>query len=257
MTLHARIARRFDRAAAHYDADSAPQRHAAEQLTQRIIAAGLPPAPRVLEIGCGTGHLTQSLLHRLPSVDFCASDIAPAMVAACRQRLPGIRYLVMDGQQPAVCGSFDLICANLAAQWFGDLPAALRRWTALLAPGGMLAFSMLGNDTFHEWRAAHQTLGLRAGTPAFPRTHDVTAMFPPGKLSLTEEHYIDHPSSALGFLHQLRAIGADTAASTHQPLGAGQLRKVLRQLGDAPTASYHLIYLAYRPEIYAHAQTRE
>lgn len=175
-----RVAGRFDAAAATYDAHSPAQRHAAARLAGLIAAASLPPRPRVLEIGCGTGHLTERLALHLPGAQILATDIAPAMVATCRARLgtaPRFAYAVMDGTRPTFAGhednghrsaGFDLVCANLAAQWFVDQPATLARLATLLAPGGLLALSLLGAATFREWRAAHAQRGLSAGTLPFP-----------------------------------------------------------------------------------------
>lgn len=131
-----KVAARFDAAARSYDAHSPVQRHAAQRLAGLIATASLPPRPRVLEIGCGTGHLTHALTIHLPGAHLLATDIAPAMAAACRSRLPRLAYAVMDGLRPGVAGPFDLVCANLVVQWFVDLPAALARLAALLAPGG-------------------------------------------------------------------------------------------------------------------------
>lgn len=244
------IATRFAAAAASYDAHSPVQRHAAQRLAGLIATAGLPPRPRVLEVGCGTGHLTHLLSLHLPGAAILATDIAPAMVAACRHRsagLPRHSYAVMDGTQPTVDGPFDLICANLAAQWFTDLPVALAGLAARLAPGGVLALSLLGTATFAEWRAAHEKLGLVAGARRFPGIDQCRAAFPAGgTLHLSAERHIDRPTSALHFLRSLRAIGADAPAPGHAPLSAADLRRVLREFDAAPRATYEIIYARWR-----------
>ncbi len=260
MRNHA-ISRRFGGAVATYDAHSGLQRHAALGLAERIAGASLPAHPRVLEIGCGTGHLSELLARRLASAvpgdtashNFLLTDIAPAMVAACRHRLadlPQLRYAVMDGERPAVAGGFDLVCANLATQWFRRLGPSLAGLAALLAPGGVLAVTVVSEDTFTEWRAAHRALGLTAGTPDFPAVVQLPELFPAaGKLQIDEERHLDHPSSPLEFLRALRAIGADTPTPGHRPLSAGELRRVLRQLGAAPAVTYHLIYALWRKRL--------
>ena len=250
-----RVAQSFGRAAASYDTHSAPQRHAAQRLAELIVVEALPPAPRVLELGCGTGHLTGELRRRIPQGDFLrgvasaiffCSDIAPPMVAISRASVPDCLYLAMDAERPALSGGFDLICANLAAQWFRDLPGTLARLADLLAPGGLLAISTLGADSFLEWKAAHAALGLAAGTPPFVDAAALRRAFPAGELAIEEEIYLDRAESALDLPRRLRAIGAATPAPGHRPLAAGQLRRVLRALGPAPALSYQLFYARFR-----------
>lgn len=242
-----RVAARFAASAASYDAHSDVQRHAASTLAGLIATASLPPRPRVLEIGCGTGHLTTLLATHLPGACILATDIAPAMVAACRARLPALDFAVMDGTQPTVAGSFHLVCANLAAQWFDDLPAALDRLARLLVPGGVLALSLLGEGTFREWRDAHARLGLKNGTLPFHSASDCRAAFPAGgALDLYREIWIDRPTDGLNFLKSLRALGADTPVSGHQPLSPTNLNRVLRKLGKTPAITYELIFANWR-----------
>ncbi|MCX8087385.1 MAG: methyltransferase domain-containing protein [Rhodocyclaceae bacterium] len=243
------VAQRFDTAAQSYDAHSAAQRHAAERLAERLVTLNLPPRPRVLEIGCGTGHLTAMLSQHLPGAAIFATDIAPRMVAACRARfdhLPQLHFAVMDGTRPAVGGPFDLICGNLVAQWFDDLPAAFSGLAALLASGGALLLSVPGSETFREWRAAHAGLGLTAGTRALPSQADCLAALPPGDNRIERELWRDAHRDGLSFLRALRAIGADTPAAGHRPLSAGQLRRVLAALGPRPALSYEFLYLCHR-----------
>jgi malonyl-CoA O-methyltransferase len=245
-----RVAARFGGAAASYDAHSAAQRHAAHRLAERIATLGLPPRPRVLEIGCGTGHLTEQLVTRLGGATILATDLAPAMVDACQARLgghPRLAFAAMDGAHPAVPGRFDLICGNLVAQWFADLPAACARLAGLLAPGGALLLSLPGGATFQEWRAAHARLGLPAGTYPLPTAADCRAALPAhGDGRVEVEHWIDRPADGLAFLRGLRAIGADTPAPGHAPLSSARLRRVLRELGPAPALTYELIFMLHR-----------
>ena len=248
------VASRFGSAAHSYDAHSHVQRHTAQQLTQLIAAAALPPRPRVLELGCGTGHLTARLLTHLPGAQILATDIAPEMVAACHTRCgdsPRIDFAVMDACRPHASGGsgwsrpasvdfYDLICANLAAQWFDDLPATVRRLMQQLKPGGLLALSLLGADTFREWRAAHAQQGLMAGSLRFPTLTECHAAFTGERITLTREIWVEQSPSPMEFLRGLRAIGADTPTAGHAPLSAGNLRRVMRSLG--PTLTYELIY---------------
>jgi malonyl-CoA O-methyltransferase len=254
-----RVTARFDAAAASYDAHSAAQRHAARRLMERIVPLGLPPRARVLEIGCGTGHLTERLALHLPGAMILATDLAPLMVAACQSRLgtnPHLRFAVMDGRRPAGgdfdarrparFSGFDLICGNLVAQWFDDLPAACARLAARLAPGGVLLLSLPGGETFCEWRDAHARFGLTAGTLPLPTPAACRAALPAGDNRVETERWLDRPADGLAFLRSLRAIGADTPAPGHAPLPPARLRRVLRELGPAPTFTYELIYLHHR-----------
>lgn len=241
-----RIAGRFGRAAAAYDAHSPLQREAALRLAARVERLALPAAPRVLEIGCGTGHLTRALLPALGGA-WVVSDIAPAMVRACRRQVGGgAQYLVMDGERPALAnGRFDLVLASLAAQWFADMPSALSALSRLLAPGGRLALVTLGAGTFAEWRAAHAAAGFAAATPAYPDAAALARAFPRElAVEVTEESFVEPLVDPLEFVRGLRRIGADTPAPGTRPLSAGQLRRVLRALAAAGCGgtSYHLLY---------------
>jgi malonyl-CoA O-methyltransferase len=227
------IARAFDRAV-DYDRHAGLQRDVAERLAARIATLPLPPRLRVLEIGCGTGFLGAALLPRLPDADWLMTDLAPAMLARAARRFTGrsgLRFAVMDGAAPDMDGPFDLICSSLAAQWFADLPAALARQVALLAPGGHLAFATLAAGSFAEWREAHVLEGLMPGTPDHPSAEALAAMLPGGEVVV--ETIAAEQEDARAFLSALKGIGAGTPRAGHRPLRPAELRAVMRRFEEA------------------------
>jgi malonyl-CoA O-methyltransferase len=228
-------------AAADYDRHARVQRRVARDLARRIAALPLPPAPRVLEIGCGTGFLTEALRDEGLRGDWLVTDVAPAMVARAQDRLAApslpprvggealrLSFAVLDGEQGTPPGgAFDLVCSSLATQWFGDEPAALNRWREWLAPDGHILVATLGPATFAEWRAAHAAEAVEPGTLDFTPLARWHAIGPADPLSV--ETYREDHANARAFLQALRAIGAGTAAAGHRPLSAGALRRVMRR----------------------------
>jgi malonyl-ACP O-methyltransferase BioC len=227
-----------------YDAAADLQWLVAERLAERITARIDGQPARILEIGCGTGFLSARLLQAFPQARLMLTDIAPTMLARCRARLGGHpEYRIMDGERPeGLPGGFDLIASNLAFQWFVDLPAGLERLAGLLAPGGRLMFATLGLDTFKEWRAAHERLGLPCGTPPYPSLDG----FPwPGLPYIHHgaEEIILHPyDDGHDFVNSLKLLGASEPAPGHRPLSTGAFRRLLGEFPDAFEMSYHLIY---------------
>lgn len=247
-----RVAAAFDKAAATYDASARVQKALAGQLAQRVCDEDLPDAPRVLEVGCGTGALTEALLPRLKPAAWLATDIAPGMVAACAARMagsPGFSARVMDGQHPDLApGSVDLVVSALAGQWFADLPGALARLHDCLAPGGLIVLTILGPETFEEWLEACAAEGVPCRRPDYPTAEQARAWLGANAWVMEEWKAVPH-SSAQAFLADLKAIGAHTPAPGAPAASPGALRRVLRRLeGEGFEATYHVLTLRWRKE---------
>ena len=241
----ARLAKAFDAAAATYDANAPIQRATAERLAARIAALPLPARPRILEIGCGTGFLTQALRQRLGPADWTITDLSPAMLAACRARLEdpeGATFRVMDGERPDLSpgDGFDLVCASLAFQWFDDLDGALQRLSGLLRPGGWLAFATLAEGTLEEWRVAHAELGLKAGTPDFPSLEALSSMLGG---PVEGERLIHVQADGRALVRGLKAIGAASPEPGRAPLSPATFKQVMARFEARGAAStYHVAY---------------
>jgi malonyl-CoA O-methyltransferase len=236
----ARIARAFD-AAATYDAHAVVQRQVADWLAERIVAIA-PPAPRVLEVGCGTGFLTGATLPRLMGADWLMTDIAPAMLERGLAKHPGVRGRVMDGEHPNLPGEapFDLIVSSLAVQWFADLESGLWRLAGFLAPGGRLLVTTLVEGTFAAWHEAHLAEGYVAGSPTYP---SVAALGWPVETRVFEQRH----GSAADFMRALRAIGAGTPREGHRPIPPGVMRRIARRFeAGGAVATYEVALIEVR-----------
>src|SRR6476620_914412 len=74
LSRSAAIARKFGARALVYDEHADLQRGVATRLATTLPAL---VAPRVLELGCGTGLFSRELIARYPDGDFVLSDLSP------------------------------------------------------------------------------------------------------------------------------------------------------------------------------------
>lgn len=247
-----RISRAFS-AARDYDRHARVQRLVAEELAAYLARLDISSGARVLEIGCGTGFLTEAAAHAGVGGDWLVTDLSPEMVERCRARMgdrPRFQFATLDGEhgERPPGPRFDLICASLALQWFADLPGAVARLSTWLAPGGHLVFTTLASGTFGEWREAHRAAGVQCGLLPLPSVSTLEAMQPHLRAQpLSVTRHTDHPGSAREFLHGLKAIGANTAAPGHRPLPPRALRRVMCAFEDSGAhVTYEVVTCHYR-----------
>ena len=111
-------------------------------LTEGLKELGLAPDEAVLDVGCGTGNLTGALLELLsPSSRVFAVDYSPRMVEMARRKIqdPRVTWHACDVTDlPLADGSLDRIVCFSVWPHFDDAEAVLRKFMALLRPGGWL-----------------------------------------------------------------------------------------------------------------------
>lgn len=252
MSAHgARVARAFDRAWAYDDA-AVVQRAVADWLAERIVATG--PHDHVLEIGCGTGALAARAALPSAARSWVLTDIAPAMLERSRARLGDgapFAYRRMDGEHPdpRLDGSLDLVCSSLAAQWFGNLEAALARQMRLLRPGGRLLLTTLLDGSFAEWISSVRAAGGTPGTPAFPTVGQLEAMHWTSPPAIARRRFEAHAASGLEALRAVKRIGAGTSRPDARPLTPAILRDALRRFeASGSVLGYEVAMIELRAE---------
>jgi malonyl-CoA O-methyltransferase len=224
---------RFDRASGTYEHVTPVQADMAHRLAG-LVPVDSPPA-RVLELGCGTGHLTRALLRRLPASTFVVTDLAPSMLSACAERLneldrDRVELRELDARAPRLDESFDLLASSAVVQWFPDLASHLRACRALLRPGGRYALSGFCRGNFPELEALLSTPPWDFPEPpghALSRAEELAkeAGF---EVVLREDAAVElvYPS-ALEFLRAIALAGASRAPREGRPLTRALLRRLL------------------------------
>ena len=141
--LRSRSREAFDAQAPTYD-ESVQGDHARRLyphvLAEVARAVASSPAPRLLDLGCGTGALAALVRGEIPGACLGCVDLSPRMVEATRERLGGrAEVLLCDAERlPFHDGSFDAAWCNDSFHHYPDPErAAFQAWR-VLAPGGTL-----------------------------------------------------------------------------------------------------------------------
>jgi malonyl-CoA O-methyltransferase len=145
------IAEGFSGAAGTYNRWADAQRRIADHLAELLPAAKVPN--RIFDLGCGTGLLTGALCERYPRADLTGVDLAPGMIAFCREAFgeaENLRFLVEDVEHLAIPDGVDLITSSSTFQWLENPPVLLRRILHALAPGGGLALAVFVEGSLDE-----------------------------------------------------------------------------------------------------------
>jgi len=258
-----RIRSNFSSHAGEYDRYALVQQRVVSRLLELLDGRTVPTGP-CLEIGTGTGRLSQELMRRHPSLRPVLSDLAHGMTRHAAGRLPALAAVDADAAQlPFVADSFELLYSSSVYQWIEDLAGAFAEARRVLRPGGVLLLALFGEKSLQELKSAHRQAMREAGrgqashVQNFPTAHDVGkalqgAGFGVDQL-LVEEEWEVYPD-VLELLRSLKRIGAGNA-STRRPPGLAS-RAVMQRMfelyrhryaaAEGVRATWQVIYVVAR-----------
>jgi ubiquinone/menaquinone biosynthesis C-methylase UbiE len=149
---HHRDVAAFDARASHYDSGLSGKVHHAicDRTAQLAILAAATPN-RVLDVGCGTGHLLRTLAsHYKDAEELVGIDASPRMVEVATSLATDarLRYVVGVAEQlPFPDGGIDLIVSSTSFDHWSDQQAGIVECARVLSPGGHLVLV----DMFAWW----------------------------------------------------------------------------------------------------------
>ena len=108
----------------------------------KFLERSVREGAKVLDVGCGPGHLT---CHLPGSVRVTGLDVSPGMIACARAARPGAEYLVHDYYEPFPVepSSFDVVVAVGALDFCEDVPLVLGHIAAVARSGASVLVSLL------------------------------------------------------------------------------------------------------------------
>lgn len=143
------------------------QKHSFVYEYGRELLALLSPQPgeRLLDIGCGTGHLTKQIAETGALVTGIDSSIQ--MIEAARQHYPDIEFIHGDAADFSVAEPCDAIFSNATLHWVAKAEEAVRCMSQALRHGGRLVLEFGGKGNVANILAAMQQAGCELGHAEF------------------------------------------------------------------------------------------
>ena len=96
---------------------------------ERLLDA-VGPVERVLEVGCGEGHVTARLARHFPLARLLGTDLSPRIIDVARHDHPGIAFERCSVYDLAALGTWDLVVACEVFEHLADPARALREVAA-------------------------------------------------------------------------------------------------------------------------------
>ncbi len=97
---------------------------------------------RILDLGCGTGHLTAQIA--ATGAQVIGVDKSASMIATAQQKYPHIDFRVMDATHLSFDEPFDAIFSNATLHWIPQAEQVVAGMARTLKPDGRLVLEMGG-----------------------------------------------------------------------------------------------------------------
>src|SRR5262245_8473523 len=160
------------------------------------------PGERVLDLGCGTGHLPARIAEAGASV--VGLDASAEMLAQARAAYPALEFVQADARAFLFADPFDAVFSNATLHWIKEPEAVVRRVRDALAVGGRFVaeFGGRGNvqAVLRALRAAAGPMGVVLDEPLwyFPGIAEYAGLLETAGLEVRLAALFDRPTPLAG-----------------------------------------------------------
>ncbi len=149
------VQRQFCKNFATYNNEAVVQYQIASKLARLLMINRKIHYNRVLEIGCGTGFLTQEILNKFSVGEYILNDLVESVYSEIRQIISAYDYCKCkfihgDAESINLPINIDAVISSSSFQWFNNIDLFISKMNKLLKSAGILAFSTFGEDNFKE-----------------------------------------------------------------------------------------------------------
>ena len=187
-----------------WDADLYDDRHAFVWKHGSSLVELLDPQPgeRILDLGCGTGHLTASLAEK--GVAVVGLDHSEEMLAQARSAYPHLPFVQGDARDFSFPEPFDAVFSNAVLHWVRPPEAVIGCVRKSLRPGGRFVAELGGRGNVRTIEAAMRTATAGVGVPSdgppwyFPGVSEYATLLEAAGLEVRYAILFDRPTPLEG-----------------------------------------------------------
>jgi trans-aconitate methyltransferase len=190
---------------------------------------------RILDVGCGTGHLTARIAASGARVT--ALDQSAEMIGEARRNYPELEFVVADARDFHFGEPFDAVFSNAALHWIREPEAVARSIAGALKTGGRFVAELGGRGNVERLidglRRAREAMGLAVEADFcpwyFPSVGEYASLLEGQGLEVTFARLFDRltplEDGVAGLANWIRMFGGDFLAG----LDVEQQKELIRQ----------------------------
>ena len=145
------IKKQFEKSMGKYNENAIVQKFTAQKLVTNL--AGIKNNfNNVLELGSGTGLLTEEFVKNIKFKNYYANDLTEKSKKYLSQIIPEFTFICGNAQKITSSKKMDLIISNAMFQWFNNLEKISKHLKNILNNEGILAFSTFLPENYIEIR---------------------------------------------------------------------------------------------------------
>jgi trans-aconitate methyltransferase len=196
---------------------------------------------RILDLGCGTGHLTAQIAESGAHVT--GVDRSAEMVAAARLKYPNLKFEISDARNLTFRDEYDAVFSNATLHWIHEPELVLQGVWRALRPGGRFVAELGGKGNIRLMQDAFDValgeLGLaKAGEVQpwyYPSVSEYSTLAEKNGLEVRHIALFDRPTGladgAAGMRNWINMFGADylaKAGAARREEFLGRVEEILR-----------------------------
>lgn len=195
---------RFAKNLKSYNENAKIQKRMANRLTE-LIKSKSPK--KILEIGCGTGFLTELVNNKFAYETYTAVDIVEECCSYIKNINPKIDFVADDIENflKNNIEKYDLIVSNATLQWVNNFESVINELQHRLNQNGEIVFTTFGTENFRE---IYHVLGT---TLNYYSQQELEKMFP--KSFIEQEIHVMAFETPKDVLKHLQLTGVNAVES--------------------------------------------
>lgn len=151
------VKKRFGKGIATYEKHAVVQKRICKKLTDCLKETAIASCKNFLEVGCGSGLLTNEILKSIHPEKFYVNDIVPETKVEIetvfkKHYFSQWTFLEGDAEKIDFPDNLDLVLSTSTLQWFNSLSSFFHKVHGSLKSNGIFAFSTFGPENFKEIR---------------------------------------------------------------------------------------------------------